>query len=389
MIKHVISLANGTEISSGSAQASAYIKNLEITRTVNRDEEITVGSVCAAEMSATLITPHGSLNVNFVDGAAIRVYSIDDNGVRKNDGLFVLQKPTRTSANTYKLVAYDNISKLDVDIAAWINGLTGWPYTLKTFAQMVCTKCGVTFVNDSIPNGNAILIQKITIEAVTGRQLMQYMAEMCGMFCRATRTGGIQFGWYTLRNDISIAPSTGTNVIPYYSNSLNYEDYQVAPIERVVIYNADGTSISKYDSSYSGDPEELNTYTVPNNPILTAISAAHLTLVANTIYSALSAFTYTPCTVDLFSDSDIDAGDIVNVTDVNDVTIQTVVMTVGIKGRVRIESSGSADRRSPAVINSSSYQQLAKQLTSDELLRTQLLEALYEEIKDDIVCKFG
>ena len=108
----------------------------------------------------------------------------------------MLEKPTRPSANTMKITGYDRVSKLDKDLTAWLSGLAGWPYTLTTFAGMVCSACGLTFKASAVPNGD-FLIYQFNRTSVTGRQLMQWLGEICARFCRATADGEIEFAWYT------------------------------------------------------------------------------------------------------------------------------------------------------------------------------------------------
>ena len=389
MITHVISLTDGTEIASGLNSDPVHLRQVEIQRTVNAGDDLTLGSVCAACMTATLITPGGNLSLNLAEESAIRVYAVDENGTRKNEGQFVLTKPTRSSQNTYKLTAYDNISKLDTNLADWVNGLTGWPYSLFRFTQMVCTACGLTLVNESLPNGASIQIQQFTLEAVTGRQLISYLAEACGMFVRSTLVGNVEFGWYALRSDAAIAPSQGAGIIPYLANSLSYEDYSVAPIRRVVIYRADGTKIEKVPSGFSGDASTLNTYQVMDNAVLSAMSDAAVQTVAATIYDRLASFTYTPAKCKLWPNSGVATGDLIDVTDSNGVTIRTAIMSITITGTETVESTGAASRQTAEAMNSDSYQQQVKQIMSDEKLKAELIKEMVDYLDEDLICKFG
>lgn len=356
MRKHVMVLPDGSEISSGTVGASAYLRNVEVEQLTNNDDELTLGSVCSACMTATLLTPGGALSI--AAGTKITLYA-DDDGVRERVGVFNLEKPTRRSANSYKLTAYDNVSLLDVDVSSWLNSLEKWPYYLFDFAYMLCEHCGVTLGNTSLPNGKSYQIQKFTAETVTGRQLVAWIGEACAKYCVADPEGQILFGWYTARNDVSIAPKADaeTGAVPYYDGSLSYEDYRVAAVERVQIRQSEDDYGVIWPPSAGN---ECNTYAVTNNYLLLTDSADNLEPIAQTIYQALMTFTYTPSIVSVYRGSGINVGDIITVTDSNGVSFDTIVMSRVISGgKETLESTGSARRESTTAINNQSLKALS------------------------------
>ena len=192
MLKTILVLPDGTEIASGAGVINA-IKSVTLTECVNDSEELSLGSTCANSIEVTIITPRGGLAL--AAGSEVTVYKEKD-GVRKQIGIFVLEKPTRPSANTMKVTGYDRVSKLDKDLTAWLAGLAAWPYTLKSFAGMVCEACGLTFKDSEFPNSD-FLINRFSKSSITGRQIMRWIGELCCRFCRATPEGEIEFAWYT------------------------------------------------------------------------------------------------------------------------------------------------------------------------------------------------
>lgn len=360
MRKHVMVLPDGSEISSGNTGASAYLRNVEVEQLTNNDDELTLGSVCSACMTATLISPGGALSI--AAGTKITLYT-DDDGNRERVGVFNLEKPTRRSANSYKLTAYDNVSKLDVDVASWLNSLKNWPYYLYDFAYLLCEYCGVSLGNTSLPNGKSYKIQQFTAESVTGRQLMSWVGEACVKYCIADAEGQIYFGWYTA-SDVSIKPAADSEAgaVAYYDGSLSYEDYEVAAIERVQIKQSDTDTGVVWPPSAGN---ECNTYVVSNNYLLLNDSTANLEPIAQTIYQALMAFTYTPCIVSVYRGSGINIGDIVTVTDSNGASFKTLVMSRIIgAGKETLESTGSAKRESSTAVNNQTLKALSGKVYS-------------------------
>ncbi len=180
MVKHSLKLSNGTVISSGVPEKSA-IAEVGLTQCVNSGQELTLGSVCSAMVEIRMfiypkeVCPHG--------GEKVELYA-DSRKV----GTFYLEKPTRQSANVMKLKGFDAVSKLDRDLTVWPGTLTGWPYSMAAFAGMVCTQCGVKLKTTTIPNGD-IPVSAITDEGVSGRKLMQWIAEAAGCFVKADPDG--------------------------------------------------------------------------------------------------------------------------------------------------------------------------------------------------------
>ena len=218
MVRNIIYLPDGTEISSG-------IKSSLFVRTVNSGEEMTIGSTCANKAEFTIFDVGGSLSVTA--GQEIAVYR-DDGTTRKKLGMYILQKPSRPTANTLKLVGYDRVINLEKDLTNWLDGLTDWPYTPIQLAQMVCDECGLTFVTESVPNED-FPVEQFKKQGATGRMIMQWLAEICCRFCRADSDGNIEFAWYTPSN-VTIR-ATGDRYI--LSGGLTYKTFQTAPIDAV------------------------------------------------------------------------------------------------------------------------------------------------------------
>jgi hypothetical protein len=351
MVKTIIMLPNGTELSSGAGTANA-IQSVTVTECVNDSTELSPGSACANVLEAKILVSDENFSLNA--GDEVTVYSENDKGQRESVGLFTMEKPVRSSANSISLTAYDRITWLDKDIAAWLMGLKEWPYALLDFAGMVCTQCGLTLVTTSIPNGD-YMVPKFSAQSVTGRKLMQWVGQIAGRFCRATPEGNIEFAWYT---------SSGVNIAPdgdrfYYQNGLSYEDYSVAAIEKVQLkLTTDDVGVV-----WPTDTGEKNTLVITGNYLLTTSSTANLQPVAEALYEQVKGITYTPCKVTLPAGSGVRAGHTVQLTDRNGKTFTSYIMTRTRAGqRETLESTGSQRRDSTTAVNDESYRALSGQI---------------------------
>ena len=345
MLKNLIILPDGTELYSGTGTVDA-IKSVTLTEIVNSGDELTLGSACSSMLEATVLTHQGGLTLTA--GDEVTLYKVDDADKRHKVGIFILEKPTKPTANTMKLLGYDRVVKLDKDITAWLKSLTGWPYKLHDFAKMVCEACGLTLVNEDIPNADFPVYQ--FLRETTGRQIMQWIGETCCRFCRANADGEIELAWYAPAG-VSITPS-GDHY--YFQNGLSYEEYQVETIDAVQLRLAD----SEDGLLWPSVPDGVNSYIITDNPILSAHVTADLLPVLQVIQGELPAERYTPCKVSIPATLDIRAGNTVQITDKNGVTITSYVMTKTQTGQKEtLECTGSPRRDSATAQNNKSSQQ--------------------------------
>ena len=363
MLRHIMVLPDGTELSSGVKTKNA-VMSVKCTESVNVGHELTIGSAFANIVEATVLTPGGGLSVNA--GDEVTVYKVDDAGNRTQYGIFVLEKPTQLLAHTVKLTGYDRIVKLDKDLTDWVKGLTDWPFTLNQFAEMVCNACGVEFAAAEVPNGD-FPVYRFSKNGVTGRQIMRWLGEVCCRFCRATPDGKIEFGWYK---------PAGREITPagkdyYFAGSLSYDDYRIMPVDRVQVRLGEGKGGALWPNV-----EAENPYIISGNAVLLArTSTAALRPYLQVMEAELAAMTYTPCKVSVPATLDLRAGDWVEVTDGSGQKRRCLVMTKTTSGqRDTLECTGSYRRDSADAVNNKGMNEIAQE-KADEAEKNALTAA--------------
>lgn len=402
MLRTLVILPDGTELISGATESNA-IQSVSIKSSVNSGQELTLGSTCSTSIDLKVITPKGNLEI--AAGSEIVVYQITEDNIRHKIGLFTTEKPTKSGANTMSITAYDRVSWLDKDLTQWLASLDQWPYNLYDLAHKVCEACNLELANEDIPNSD-YAVQQFSATGITGRQLIQWIGEISGRFCRANTDGLIEFAWYTRApkpigygksssavvsysdNNLSITDSTATvqelngNLIIetsslrvssyhdegivleivdtqdgqyYFQNSLSFEDFVVEKIEKIQLKQSD----DDVGTIYPNNTEAVNTYVISGNYLLTANKADDLLSIAKNLYEQLSLISFTPCKVSIPSNLDIQAGHIVTITDINGVSIQAYIMSKSQSGqRDVLECTGSRNRESVSVVNDQKYQAL-------------------------------
>ena len=342
-------------------------------------------------------------------------YRLDAAGGREKIGVFRAVKPTKASRNTYKVYAYDAVSRLDGIQSTWLRSIQGqFPMSLWAFAQAVAARCGVTIANTALPANGSYQVQAFYADDLTGRQLLAWVAQAAGCFLRANADGALEFGWYKDRRDIVIGPGEGAaastlladstgallqdadgyyllaaaaadadGVTPYYDGTLSYEDYTCATIDKVQIrQSSDDVGVV-----FPADEAGTNALTIEGNLLLTTSTDAALRPVAQALYAQMQSVEYTPCTVRIPAAQaaalGLGAGQIVRVQDARGRVFDTWIMSASWSADgVTLESTGNASRDGSAATN----QQIYKNLTGKMLeIRTSVdgLELKASELQGD------
>ena len=354
MYQSVLRLKDGTELKGG--EAGSTLKALTLHTAVNAGQEFTIGSAFSDYIEAEIwADPGGSLQITA--GDALTLYRQDDAGNRTKVGVFYAEKPTRTKRNSYKVTAYDTMSKLDADFSGWLRANQAqFPKTIWQLVQLACQRAGVTLASSSLPINGSYSVQAFYADDLTCRQIISWAAEAAGCYAHMNADGKLQFLTYTdKRSTAKIAPDGANNSTAYYADSLSYEDYTVKAIEKVQIRQSD----SDVGVIYPDSTTATNTYAVQGNLLLTTGTEANLKSVVQNLYNVLKNVTYTPCKVSVPSSSGLACGQIVHVKDARGREFDTYLMSATISsGKSTFESVGSASRESFSAVNSQSYKNL-------------------------------
>ena len=354
MLQPILTLPSGTELKGGSPGSA--VKSLTLHTAVNSGQEFTIGSAFSDYIEAEIwADPGGSLQITA--GDALTYYRQDDAGSRTKVSVFYAEKPTRTKRNSYKITAYDTMSKLDADFSGWLRANQAqFPKTIWQLVQLACQRAGVTLASSSLPINGSYSVQAFYADDLTCRQIISWAAEAAGCYAHMNADGKLQFLTYTdKRSTVKITPDGASNSTAYYADSLSYEDYTVKAIEKVQIRQSD----SDVGVIYPDSTTATNTYAVQGNLLLTTGTEANLKSVVQNLYNVLKNVTYTPCKVAVPSSSGLACGQIVHVKDARGREFDTYLMSATISsGKASFESVGSASRESSSAVNSQSFKNL-------------------------------
>ena len=353
MDKTILVLADGTELCGGGPGDA--VVSLTHHSAVNSGQELTIGSACSDSIEAELwCDPGGSLRIT--EGDVITCYRQSPGGARTKIGVFLAEKPTRTKRSTYKITAYDGMSRLDADFSAWLYAhQSSFPLSLTAVVNQALALAGVSLAGGAaLPDNGSYQVQAFYSDGLTCRQIVSWAAEAAACYAHMDADGKLVFA-RPASGSTAIAPQKETGAVGYFADSLSYEDYTVAAIQKVQIRQSD----SDIGVIWPDDAAALNTYAVQGNLLLTTGTEASLKPVAQAIYNALKDITYTPCSAEIPAGSGIAPGQLVQVRDVRGRTFQTLVMSaVTSGGRTTLESTGSPRRDSSGAVNHQTWKNL-------------------------------
>lgn len=328
MERNLIVLADGTEI------GGDVICQLKFTEKVNEGKILNPGAVCPSVLEAELFAPAGQLHIPV--GSELTFYKVKDDGTQEKVGLFTVSDAVCPSPNRYLITAHDRLSWLDKDLSTWVDNLDGWPYSLQTFAQMVCDACGVQLLPGYFTNGEWP-VHQFTVVNITGKKLMRWVGELSCRFCRATPDGEISLDWYTEAEE---PVWEGENEFVFL-DSFSHADYLTHIIDKVII-RADRKERGYIYGSGS------NPYLITGNQLMAVVPNESFEGLARVLYEHLHPLQYTPCAVTVPIAVRVKCGDILRIRDRNSREILMYVMKKTQCGQKNIlECTGTYRRNIP------------------------------------------
>lgn len=366
------------------------IKSVIYKEVVNAGEGLRPGCVASASIEVEVYGPQSEAPVA---GEALTYYQVD--GTETLIGTFYAE-PSIPTKKTYKFVAYDAVSKLDVGFSERLNAIQSWfestsahyPVTVYDLVSEACSVAGVTLGSSSWPLSTQT-VEAFYAEGLTCRNILQYAAEIAGKFVRCNANGEIVFDWYTT-STYSIKPGVDTNAVAYKQDGLSYDNYAVLSVDAVAV-RPQGTEGAAYiyPASYSAvtatDPDGdgnviltnltvtddgngnlylsveatddanngnvvisdtvvvSNTFIIGDNLLLTNATANIYNAVAQNLYNVMHALpSYRHARITLFkNENPFRAGQFISVTDAQGVSFTTPVFSMTIADNAVLESSGS------------------------------------------------
>lgn len=252
------------------------------------------------------------------------------------------------SSKKYKIIAYDNMTKLNEEYSKNTTFMPTFPITLKEFYTQFMASYGIDVEEQTLPNENFEISEMPNFEGYTARTILMKIAELFGSFAKINRNNKCQM---FLKTDTDIQIDLET------MNSKLEIDNQYGPINVVSIgmSNVEGENVTLKDEDSIAQYGET-TIIIDDNPFIYTEDLREL--VINDLYNQLHNFTYIPVKFNLKALMFTDCGDKVQVRNMEDtVWINTIILNQNIN----IPRTRSSSIESPALTSTARKNQYISQ----------------------------
>lgn len=273
--------------------------SLSITNQCSDNENIEIGQVYIGEFNCTFLDVNIDRNSWYGKEISINFGQMLANGSYEDIplGVFTVSEAEYTESGI-TVKAYDVMAKLDKNCGELIAGAT--PYNL---ARKVCQKCEVTLESTeadfrNFANFDVIFGAYAENDISTYRDVLAWIAQLCGCFITASRTGGIVFKSYN-------SDAVDTIDDEHRFTGCSFSDYSTRYTGMSVV-NMDTQTTSYYDVK----PDDALTYNLGSNPYLQIAVSHSLTTMRRNILNVLAEINFTPFKAKCIGNPAYDLGDV-------------------------------------------------------------------------------
>ncbi|CAJ0592233.1 unnamed protein product [Cylicocyclus nassatus] len=243
-------------------------------------------------------------------------------------GTYNVFSAERTADRMWKeIVAYDNMTKFDVDFSDRYNFFfsDGNEHTVRELFNFICSMVRVEVDTGSTgkdyPNFDMSIGKTIEPTSLSARALMQYICEIIGVFGHINNEGQFEFidfkkGLLYPRKGLyphkGLYPSSNAydspNDVTIYK-SCDFKDFTTDKIDGIAIrMEADDIGVL-----YSTKKNAENVYSIISNPLTFGKEKEELEEIAKNLFKIYSVFYYTPCNLVVAKSLDLQLGTVFDV----------------------------------------------------------------------------
>lgn len=290
-------MKNKLVFSSGITITDSNIRGgVKYTQNINPNTDFTVGCASSAEIVFDYDNRNNDVS-QYVEDGVFNYYIQQANDTDwRLIGKFYIQS-SEVKKNLITIRAYDAMIKTEAYIDSFIDGLT-FPLTITSLFTKLCSFLGVSCggIDTGLTNRTFKVQDNFQAINITGRQVIQYIAEACAGYAIADTSGAICIKDYKIVN---------TEL-----NSSNYVSYTKA---NYTVDKIKGLTIrtTQDDIGVSYGATQGNVYIIQNNPLFYAENDSQLSDVAYNLYMKISFMNgYVPASLNLLQDFGLNCGQI-------------------------------------------------------------------------------
>ena len=280
----------------------------KIEDAVSGDDDFQIGSAIINKLTLTLINMYGDFSEYDFFGAEVKVtigLKLPDGTIETIDkGLFNVDNP-HNDTDLITLECLDNMAKFDRPYAE--STLT-YPATRGEILRDACTHCGVILDTTTFDGSTKVVQQRPDDKALTYRQVVAWIAQLCCKWARCNNQGHLELKWYDMGTLVVETPQVGTyhDIKELTGSPLFAQDDVVITGLQVVTTNIDGST----QSHLSGSQGYI--LSVEGNDLIGSDEGG---TVADELGEKLIGMRFRPMEITCPDDPTREAGDVMIVTD--------------------------------------------------------------------------
>lgn len=168
----------------------------KIDDAVSSDNELQLGSAIVNRFDFAINNLYDDFSQYDFYGAkvVVKVALLTDVALETiKKGTYVVAEDPVYNGDLIKVTCYDYMYFFDV---SYSSSMTSYPATADTIIRNACTDLGITLATNTFPN------RLLTVEAppdkdtTTYREVVAYVAQMCGCYARCNRNGELELKWF-------------------------------------------------------------------------------------------------------------------------------------------------------------------------------------------------
>ena len=290
-------MKNKLVFSSGITITDSNIRGgVKYTQNINPNTDFTIGCASSAEIVFDYDNRNNDVS-QYVEDGVFNYYIQQANDTDwRLIGKFYIQS-SEVKKNLITIRAYDAMIKTEAYIDSFIDGLT-FPLTTTSLFTKLCSFLGVSCggIDPGLVNTTFKIQDNFQAINITGRQVIQYIAEACAGYAVADTNGAICIKDYEFVN----TELNNSNYVSYTK-----ANYTVDRVEGLTIRT------TQDDIGVSQGATEGNIYIIQNNPLFYAENDSQLRNVSYNLYQKILIMNgYVPASLNLLQDFGLKCGQI-------------------------------------------------------------------------------
>lgn len=168
----------------------------KIDDAVSSDNELQLGSAIVNRFDFTINNLYDDFSSYDFYGAkvVVKVALLTDVALETiKKGTYVIAEDPVYNGDLIKVTCYDYMYFFDVSYSA---SMTSYPATADTIIRNACTDLGITLATNTFPNRLLTVAAPPDKDTTTYREVVAYVAQMCGCYARCNRNGELELKWF-------------------------------------------------------------------------------------------------------------------------------------------------------------------------------------------------